>query len=65
MVVGRHLSDRSFGRVRLRFPSQSQGAELPTAEANTPTGRMVVETPELTATELADRPHDGEAWAAS
>lgn len=61
VVVDRDLRDRSFGRVRLRFITNRDAAELSTVRKNTPTGTMAVSTPELTAVDLANRPAHGGA----
>ena len=61
VVVDRDVRDREFGRVRLRFITNRGAAELPTVRVNTPTGTMVVSTPELTAIDLANRPENGGA----
>lgn len=61
VVVDRDLRDRSFGRVRLRFITNSVIADLPTVRRNTPTGTMAMATPELTAIDLANRPDHGGA----
>ncbi len=61
VVVNRDLRARSFGRVRLRFITNRDAADLPTLRRNTPTGTMAVATPELTAIDLANRPDRGGA----
>lgn len=61
VVVDRDLRDRSFGRVRLRFITNGDAANLPKVRVNTPTGTMAVSTPELTAIDLANRPRNGGA----
>ena len=59
VVVDRDLRDRAFGRVRMRFVTNSDIADLPTVRRNTPTGAMAVATPDLTAIDLANRPENG------
>ena len=59
VVVDRDLRARDFGRVRLRFVTNRNVADLPTLRRNTPTGTMAVSTPELTAIDLANRPEHG------
>lgn len=61
VVVDRDVRDRSFGRVRLRFITNADVADLPTVRVNTPTGTMAVSIPELTALDLANRPEHGGA----
>lgn len=61
VVVDRDLRDRSFGRVQFRFITNRDAASLPTVRQNTPTGAMVVATPDLTAVDLANRPEYGGA----
>jgi len=61
VVVDRELRDRDLRRVRLRFITNRDAAELPTVRRNTPTGTMAVATPELTAVDLANRPRKGGA----
>jgi len=61
VVVDRDVRDRSFGRVRLRFITNADVADLPTVRVNTPTGTMAVSIPEQTALDLANRPEHGGA----
>lgn len=61
LVVDRDVRDRGFGRVRLRFITNREIADLPTVRVNTPTGTMAVSIPELTALDLANRPEHGGA----
>lgn len=61
VVVDKDVRDRSFGRVRLSFITNREAASLPSKRHNTPTGTMVVATPELTAMDLANRPDLGGA----
>ncbi len=57
-VTGRHLEDRDFERVRLRFYSSALVAQTPVERVNTPTGTMAVSTREATVGDLVERPRD-------
>ena len=59
VMVERPLADRRNGRTRLSFHARSRLAEVPTEELTTPTGYLVVSTPEATVLDLASRPADG------
>lgn len=58
VMVERPLADRRNGRTRLSFHARSQIAEVPTQQVITPTGHVVVSTPEATVLDLASRPAD-------
>lgn len=57
-MVERPLADRRNGRTRLSFHVRSRLAEVPTQQLTTPTGQLVVSTPEATVLDLASRPAD-------
>lgn len=50
------------GRLRIRFVMRSHIRAAATAERPTPTGKMVVSTPEQTALDLVLYPHAGGGW---
>lgn len=50
------LAERSLGRVRLEFVHATNIEGRPTSTINTPTGTMIVSTPETTALDLVSRP---------
>lgn len=56
VVVSAALAQRDFGRIRLHFVTRSRVNELPRVQMQTPTGRVWVSTPELTALDLVDIP---------
>jgi len=58
VMVDRALKDRDFGRVRLRFYTNSRLAQVPTTSRNTATGHIRLSTPEATALDMAARPND-------
>lgn len=57
-MVERPLADRRNGRTRLIFHVRSRLAGVPTRQMTTPTGPILVSTPEATALDLALRPAD-------
>lgn len=59
VMVDRPLADRRNGRTRLSFHVRSRLTEVPTEQLTTPTGYLVVSTPEATVLDLASRPADG------
>lgn len=59
VVTAAHLRDREFGRVRMTFIRATGVADRPTNIVNTPTGTMVVSTPEVTVLDLASAPQHG------
>jgi len=59
VMVERPLAARRNGRTRLSFHVRSRLAKVPTEQMTTPTGYLVVSTPEATVLDLASRPADG------
>lgn len=59
VMVERPLSARRNGRTRLSFHVRSRLTGVPTQRVTTPTGGLVVSTPEATVLDLASRPADG------
>jgi len=58
VMVDRPLTNRDFGRVHLRFHTQSRLNHLPTQQFNSATGQFFVSTPAITALDMASRPSD-------
>lgn len=58
VMTDRHLEDRDFGRVRLRFHSSALVGQTPVEQVNTPAGTMAVSTREATVGDLVERPGD-------
>ena len=58
VMVDKQVTDRDFGRVRLRFYSRAKLDRFPTVLRNSATGKVRVATPETTALDLASRPQD-------
>ena len=58
VVTDRHLENRDFDRVRLRFYSSALVAQTPVEQFNTPTGTMVVSTREATVCDLVEHPRN-------
>jgi predicted transcriptional regulator of viral defense system len=56
VAVDKHLADRDFGRVRLRFVERKHAAEIPKVQRTVPTGQVWVATAEATALDLAAVP---------
>lgn len=56
VVTDRHVEDRDFDRVRLRFQTSALAAQTPVEQVNTPTGTMALSTREATAGDLVERP---------
>lgn len=56
VVTDRHVEDRDFERVRLRFQTSTLTAQTPVERVNTPTGTMAVSTREATVGDLVERP---------
>jgi predicted transcriptional regulator of viral defense system len=56
VVTGRHLEDRDFERVRLRFQTSALVGQTPVEKANTPTGTMAVSTREATVVDVVEHP---------
>jgi len=59
VMVERPLAARRNGRTLLSFYARSRLAQVPTQPLITPTGYLVVSTPEATVLDLASRPADG------
>lgn len=59
VVTSGRLRDRSFGRVQIEFTILSDTGRQPTVERNTPTGTMLVSTPEVTVLDLVAAPDHG------
>lgn len=59
VITDRHVQDRDFGRVRVKFYKSSMVAQLPTVLKNSSTSQVRVATPEVTALDLAARPRAG------
>lgn len=59
VVTDRHVANRDFGRIRLRFYRSVFVSQTPSESVNTPTGTMVVSTPEATVVDLVERPREG------
>lgn len=59
VVTSGRLRDRSFGRVQIEFTTSSDMGHRPTVERNTPTGTMLVSTPEVTVLDLIAAPDRG------
>ena len=59
VVTTARLRDRAFGRVRIAFVTSARAAYRPTTTLNTPTGTMVVATPEVTVLDLVASPRRG------
>jgi predicted transcriptional regulator of viral defense system len=59
VVTSARVKRRSFGRVSMEFITAARAAERPVVEANTPTGRMRVATPEVTVLDLVSWPRHG------
>lgn len=58
VMVDRPVSSRDLGRVRLRFYTHTQVADLPVQTRNTATGQARIATPAVTCLDLAARPND-------
>jgi predicted transcriptional regulator of viral defense system len=56
VMTDRHVEDRDFERVRLRFQTSSLVGQTPVEQVNTPTGTMAVSTREATVSDLVERP---------
>jgi hypothetical protein len=56
VVTDRHVEDRDFDRVRLRFQTSALAAQTPIEQINTPTGTMAVSTREATVGDLVEHP---------
>jgi predicted transcriptional regulator of viral defense system len=56
VVTDRHVEDRDFERVRLRFQTSALVEQTPVEQVNTPTGTMAVSTLEATVGDLVERP---------
>lgn len=56
VVIDRHLEDRDFDRVRLRFQTSALVEQTPVEQVNTPTGTMAVSTREATVGDLVEHP---------
>jgi predicted transcriptional regulator of viral defense system len=59
VVTSGRLTGRQFGRVRLAFITSASTASRPTVKVNTPTGTMIVSTPETTVLDLVANPRHG------
>ena len=58
VVTDRHLDDRDFGRIRLRFYRSRFVSQMPIEIVNTPTGTMAVSAREGTVADIVERPRD-------
>lgn len=58
VMVDQPLTNRDFGRVHLRFYTQSRLKHLPVQKFNSATGQFLVSTPAITALDVANRPAD-------
>ncbi len=56
VMTDRHVENRDFDRVRLRFQTSGLIAQTPAEQVNTPTGTMAVSTREATVADLVERP---------
>ena len=56
LLTDRHVENRDFERVRLRFYRSALISRTPVETVNTPTGTMVVSAPEGTVVDLVERP---------
>ena len=56
VMTDRHVENRDFDRIRLRFQTSSLVGQMPIEQVNTPTGTMAVSTPEATVGDLVERP---------
>jgi predicted transcriptional regulator of viral defense system len=56
VLTNRHVENRDFERIRLRFYRSSLISRTPVETVNTPTGIMAVSTPEATVVDLVERP---------
>jgi predicted transcriptional regulator of viral defense system len=52
VITDRHVENRNFGRIRLRFYRSSFVSRMPVETVNTPTGTMAFSTPESTIVDL-------------
>ncbi|MBO0683407.1 MAG: hypothetical protein J2P45_09650 [Candidatus Dormibacteraeota bacterium] len=59
VVTPARLRDRAFDRVRLEFITDARAGARPTTTVNTPTGSMVIATPEVTVLDLVAGPTRG------
>lgn len=55
VMVDRPVADRDLGRTRLRFFTGHHVIDADSERRNTPTGTMLVSSPELTAVDVVDR----------
>lgn len=58
VVTARHVEDRDFGRIALRFYRSRFVSRTPTETVNTPTGTMTVSNREGTVVDLVERPRE-------
>ncbi len=58
VVTTRHVEDRDFGRIALRFYRSGFVPQTPTETVNTPTGTMTVSSREGTVVDLVERPRE-------
>lgn len=56
VMTDRHVENRDFDRVQLRFQTSGLVAQTPVEQVNTPTGTMTVSTREATVGDLVERP---------
>jgi predicted transcriptional regulator of viral defense system len=56
VITDRHVGNRDFGRIRLRFYRSALVSQAPTESVNSPTGTMAVSTREATVVDLVERP---------
>jgi len=56
VITDRHVENRDFGRIRLRFYRSGFVSQTPVEAVNTPTGTMAVSTQESTVVDLLERP---------
>ena len=59
VVTDGRVTDRDYGRVRVRFSRDSRAATLPVETRNTSTGTVRVATPAVVALDLAACPNNG------
>jgi predicted transcriptional regulator of viral defense system len=59
VMVDEQVSDRDFGRVKVRFASSGRVGRVPTQRRNARTGSFELSSREVTALDLATRPKEG------
>jgi predicted transcriptional regulator of viral defense system len=58
VLADRHVENRDFDRIRLRFYRSTLVSRTPVETVNTPTGIMAVSAPEGTVVDLVERPRE-------